>query len=137
MSSVHYATVREGRAHLADLMDAAADGRPATVRRNHDRAALVDADRLRRHLSKLTPARAMVTAEGGGWSVIISGQSIAADGATLADAVDGAVEALREYAADWSDHLRHAPNHRENWALVQIIELSTDAQLKAWLDIPS
>ena len=29
--------------------------------------------------------------------------------------------------------LHAAPNHRENWALVQLIDLSTDEQLTAWL----
>lgn len=133
MSSVHYETVREGRAHMGDLMDAAVEGRPATVQRDRDRAAFVDAERLRYYLSKLIPANALVVAEGGGWSVMIPGQPIAADGATLDEALDEMVSALREYAADWADHLRHAPNHRENWGLVQIIELSTDSQLKDWL----
>jgi hypothetical protein len=41
--------------------------------------------------------------------------------------------ALREYAEDWQDRLLHAPNHRDNWALVQLITLSSDEQLREWL----
>jgi hypothetical protein len=43
------------------------------------------------------------------------------------------VAALREYAEDWPEHLLEAPNHKENWGLVQMISLSTDEQLRAWL----
>jgi hypothetical protein len=43
------------------------------------------------------------------------------------------VDALREYAEDWQDHLLDAPNHRENWGLVQLISLSDDDQLREWL----
>jgi hypothetical protein len=43
------------------------------------------------------------------------------------------VAALREYAEDWADHLRHASNHEKNWGLVQIIDLSSDEELRDWL----
>lgn len=51
----------------------------------------------------------------------------------LGDALTDFVDALRDYAEDSEDHLHAAPNHRENWALVQLIDLSTDQQLAAWL----
>ncbi len=41
--------------------------------------------------------------------------------------------ALREYAADWQERLAEATNHRDNWALVQLITLSEDDQLPDWL----
>jgi hypothetical protein len=43
------------------------------------------------------------------------------------------VEALRESAADWEDPLLDAPNHRDNWALVQLVTLSDDDDLRSWL----
>ncbi|SEG42856.1 hypothetical protein SAMN05444920_102996 [Nonomuraea solani] len=43
------------------------------------------------------------------------------------------IEALREYAEDWQSRLLDAPNHRENWGLVQLISLSDDEQLREWL----
>jgi hypothetical protein len=58
---------------------------------------------------------------------------VAADGATFEEAIREMVDALREYAEDWQDHLLGAPNHRENWPLVQLISLSDDDQLGAWL----
>ena len=133
VKEVHYGTVTEARAHFSALIDAAEAGVPATVRRDRRRAAVVDADRLRHLLVSMHPARAEVVAEAGGWSVLLPGLPIAAEGETFEEALDEMVSALREYAEDWADHLRHAPNHEQNWSLVQIIDLSSDEELHDWL----
>jgi predicted RNase H-like HicB family nuclease len=130
--SVVYGSYSQARSHLKDLLDAAERGVPATVLREGSVVAVVDAERLRAGLARLCrPAE--VVAEAGGWSVFIPGVPVAADGATLDEALDEMVDALREYAIDWQDHLREAGNHRESWALVQLIALSSDAQLRDWL----
>lgn len=133
MSAAHYKTLTQGRAHFKDLLDAAEAGRPASVRRDRFRGAVVDSERLRHALTLLLPASAEMVHEAGGWSIFIPGLPIAADGATVDEAVGEMVSALREYAEDWADHLLHAPNHEDNWSLVQLIALSSDEQLKAWL----
>lgn len=129
----HYATLRAGREHLKDIIDAAAEGRPASVTRDRVRVAAVDADRLAHFLTHVRPANAEVVSENDGWTVFIPGLPLAADGATLDEALDEMVLALRDYAEAWTQRLRLAPNHADNWGLVQIIEFSTDAGLKAWL----
>ena len=77
--------------------------------------------------------RAEVVAEGGGWSVFIPGLPVAADGASLDETVTEMVDALREYADDWQNHLYRAPNHADSWGLVYFVELSDDDQLRRWL----
>jgi len=131
-SQVQFESVAEGRAHLKELLDAAAHGIPAGLRRDREGFAVVDATRLRHVLAGLSRS-AEVVAEADGWSVFIPGTPIAADGATLADAVSEMVEALREYAADWIDRLSTAPNHAHNWGLVQLVVLSGDGELADWL----
>jgi len=133
MAAVHYESYTEARAHLKDLLDAAGQGRVATVRRDAGQAAVVDADRLRHTLALLCTSKAEVVAEGGGWSVFFPGLPVAADGGTFGEAIDEMIDALREYADDWQDRLLNAPNHRDNWGLVQLIALSDDAQLRDWL----
>jgi prevent-host-death family protein len=132
MSVRSFNSFSEARGHLKDVLDAAADGLPVVVHRKGTTAAVVDADRLRRLLNRLGP-RAEVVGEAGGWSVFIPGIPVAADGATFDEAIGEMVDALREYAEDWQDRLLSAPNHRENWPLVQLISLSDDEQLGAWL----
>ncbi|MEV4107062.1 prevent-host-death protein [Nonomuraea sp. NPDC049695] len=132
MSAVHFDSYTEARAHLKALLDAAERGRVATVRRESARTALVDVERLRHSLAAVTPG-AQTVAEDGGWSIFVPGLPIAADGRTFNEAVTEMIGALREYAEDWQDHLLDAPNHRENWGLVQLISLSDDDQLREWL----
>lgn len=132
-TSVHYESVSEARKHLKNVFDAAGQGRVSTVRRDDGQVAVVDVGRLRHFLMSVVPSRAEVVAEAGGWSVFIPGLPVAADAESFDEAVADMVEALREYAEDWQDHLRDAPNHRDNWGLVQLIELSSDSDLRAWL----
>lgn len=133
MPAVHYDSYTDARTHLKNLLDAAERGRVATVRRESARTAVVDVERLRSVLASLVPSRAQVVPEAGGWSVFIPGLPVAADGATFDEAVIEMIDALREYADDWQERLLGAPNHRENWGLVQLICLSDDNQLREWL----
>lgn len=133
MPAVHYDSYTDARNNLKSLLDAAENGQVATVRRESATTAVLDAARLRYFLASVVPSRAQVVQEVGGWSVFLPDLPVAADGATFDEAVDEMVEALREYAQDWQDRLLHAPNHRENWGLVQLISLSDDDQLREWL----
>lgn len=133
MSAVHCESYTQACARLKDLLDAAEEGRVATVRRDSGRTAVVDVERLRRHLWLGCPSKAEVVAEAGGWSVFLPGLPLAADGATFDEAMEEMVQALREYAEDWQDRLRTTPNHEKNWGLVQLIALSDDAKLHDWL----
>jgi predicted RNase H-like HicB family nuclease len=133
MSAVHFDNYSQGRAHFRDLLDAARRGHAASVRRDVDQIAVVDAHRLRGYLASTVPQRARVVAEAGGWSVFIPGLPVAADGNTLDEAVDDMVDALREYATDWHDHLSDAPHHVDSWGIVQLIAFSDDDQLRVWL----
>ncbi|PSL00711.1 antitoxin of RelE/RelB toxin-antitoxin system [Murinocardiopsis flavida] len=133
MAVVHYDSYTDARAHLKALLDAAERGRVATVRRESATTAIVDSERLRHYLAAVTPSQAQVVPEAGGWSVFIPGLPVAADAGTFDEAVAEMVDALREYADDWQDHLLDAPNHRGNWGLVQLISLSDDGQLRDWV----
>ena len=130
---MEYRSVREGREHFKEMLDSASAGVPTTVRRGDSLFAAVDADRMVGYLMAVRPAGVDAVAEDGGWSLFMPGLPIAADGATLDEATDEMVDALRDYAGAWADHLRHAPNHADNWGLVQIVALATDEQLRAWI----
>ena len=137
MPAVHYDSYTDARNNLKNLLDAAESGQVATVRRESATAAVLDAARLRYFLASVVPSHAQVVQEADGWSVFIPGLPIAADGATCDEAITEMVDALREYAQDWQDHLLKAVNHRENWGLVQLISLSDDEQLHEWLIGPA
>ena len=133
MAGVHYDSYTDARNNLKNLLDAAESGQVATLRRDSATMVVIDATSLQQFLVSVVRSRAQVVQEAGGWSVFIPGLPVAADGATFDEAVDEMIDALREYAGDWQDHLLHAANHRGNWGLVQLISLSSDDQLREWL----
>lgn len=132
-TSVAYPSAREAREHFKEILDAADEGRPATVTRDARRVAAVDADRLVHVLTSTRPSGARAVAENDGWSLFIPGLPVAADGPTLDEAVEEMIAALRDYAEAWVERLRLAPNHADNWGLVQIVSLASDDQLRDWL----
>lgn len=130
---VEYASVREAREQFKDLLDAADDGRPVTVTRGQRRVAAVDADRLIHFLMSVRSSGVQAVPENHGWSLFIPGLPVAADGATLEEAAEELIAALRDYADAWVERLRLAPNHAEHWGLVQIVMLADDERLRDWL----
>jgi predicted RNase H-like HicB family nuclease len=104
-----------------------------TVVRENERFVVIAADSLRRELSQLLPSRTAVVAEGGGWSAILPGVPVHGDAETFDEAIDDLIDALREYAEDWNARLHRAPNHQKQRSIVELVELSDDAQLRDWL----
>jgi len=132
MPAVHYESYTEARKNLKDVLDHAENGQVVTVRRDSATAAVLDADRLRHFLASVVPPCVQVVAEAEGWSAFIPGLPVAAAAASFEAAVGDVANALREYAEDWP-RLQNAPNHRENWGLVQLVALSDDDQLRDWI----
>lgn len=129
---VHYDSYTAAREHLKDVLDSAESGQVVTVRRDSATAAVLSADRLRHFLASVVPSRVQVVAEAGGWSAFIPGLPVAASAADYDALIADIVDALREYAQDWP-RLQHATNHKENWGLVQLVNLSDDEQLHRWI----
>ena len=127
-----YGRVADARSRLKEVLDGAALGAPVTVRRDVERFAVVDAERLRATLASLE-VRPQVVSEDGGWVLFFPGLPLAAAGESLDELFDDAILVLREYAEDWVDRLHGAPNHSGNWGLVQLVSLSSNAELRDWL----
>lgn len=129
----HFESYTSARQNMRAVLDAASDGLVTTVTRDAERYLVVPAEQLREELAGLRPSRAEVLAEGGGWVVVLPGLPVHGDGDSFDDAVDDAIEALRQYAHDWNERLRVAPNHARHRSVVEVVELSTDEQLRDWL----
>jgi hypothetical protein len=133
MATRHFDSYTAARTHLRDLLDMAHTGRVTTLERERELFAVIDGDVLRAHLATLRPSRAVVAIEGGGWAAFLPGLPLSGEGDDLDAALEDLIEALREYAHDWNERLLNAPNHQGNWAIVTLVELSDDTQLKDWL----
>jgi len=101
-----------------------------TIERSTRRSAVVDAQRLREFFRGTPGSTAEVVHEERAWVIIMPGRPIAAEAASYEGALDEMVDILRKYAADWSDHLHSALDHRENWALLRLMSNCTDEQLR-------
>ena len=133
MPAVQYDRFTDARTHLKELLDAAEEGRPAAVVRQDRSTVLVDRQRFVRYLMALNAGRVELVPDGDSWLAVVADSPIAAEGDDAADAIDELIEALREYAEDWSARLRLAPNHEQNWGLVQLVDHSTDDELRLWI----
>jgi antitoxin (DNA-binding transcriptional repressor) of toxin-antitoxin stability system len=131
---IDYPTFSSVRAHLKEVLDATGRGRTVTVARDGVVTAALSAERLREYFFRTVSPRVRVFAEGDAVVALMDDRPFAAEGTTIDDALTELIESLREYAEDWGDRLSDAPNHRDSWALVQLVVLSTDDQLRDWLD---
>lgn len=129
--SIKDATATEVRRSWATSLNTAAERRPVIFHRGTQDFALVPAPLLRDVLRRAVPAPEVI-AEDDGWTVVLPGHPIAADGTTLEEALLDFVHALRDYAHAWDDRLHRAPNHQHAAALVQHVSVSDDDQLLAW-----
>lgn len=120
-------------ANLKPILDTARTGRLVTVTRGPDVSAVVSAVRFREFLAATLPSRARVVYENGACVVFIPGLAVAAEASTFDEAITEMLNGLRDYAEDWDSHLADAPNHAENWGLVNLVRLSDDDQLRSWL----
>lgn len=132
--AIDYPSYSDARGNFKELLDAAAAGRTVTVARDGQLAAVLPVERLREHLVAVLPARVRVFAEDGRVIALMEDHPFVAEGASVDDAVADLIEALREYAQDWDDRLKSAPNHHDAWAFVQLVKLSTDEQLRTWFE---
>ena len=133
MPAVQYYRFTDARTHLKELLDAAEEGRPAAVIRQHRSTVLVDRPRFVRYLMALNAGRVELVPDGDAWLAVLADSPISAEGDDAADAIDELIDAMREYAEDWSARLRLASNHEQNWGLVQLVDHSSDDELRAWI----
>lgn len=129
-----YGTFTEARSHLKDVFDATARGRTVTVRRDGQLSAVMPVERLRAYFFRTVLPRVRVTREDDRTIALMDGRPFVSEGADVDGALADLALSLREYAEDWEDRLEYASNHAGNWALVQLIKLSTGEQLLEWLE---
>ena len=135
MDTAKEPTATSVRGSWAASLNAAAERRPVVFHRGDQNFALLPAPLLRDVLRRAVPAPEII-AEDDGWTVLLPGHPVAADGSTLDEALRDFVSALRDYADAWDDRLHRAPNHQHAAALIQHVCVSDDDELLAWASGP-
>jgi hypothetical protein len=135
MDTAKEPTATSVRGSWAASLNAAAERRPVVFHRGDQNFALLPAPLLRDVLRRAVPAPEVI-AEDDGWTVLLPGHPVAADGSTLDEALRDFVSALRDYADAWDDRLHRAPNHQHAAALIQHVCVSDDDELLVWASGP-
>ncbi|WP_207205442.1 ribbon-helix-helix domain-containing protein [Microbacterium protaetiae] len=131
---VDYPSYTNARTHFKDVLDATDRGQTVTVAREGRVSAVVPAERLREFFFRTVSPHVQLARENDRVIALMAGRSFVSEGATVDDALADLLLSLREYAEDWETRLQHASNHRENWALVQLIKLSSDQEVLEWFE---
>lgn len=134
LAAADYPSFSSARAHLKDVLDQADRGRLVTISRGQEVSVVLSADKLRRLLTQAVQPRLQVAHEDDRVITFMESRPFVSEGYTVDEALEDMLESLREYADDWHDHLSEAPNHARNWALVQLVNLSSDQQLREWFE---
>lgn len=132
--AVDYPSFTRTREHLKDVLDATAQGRTVTVARDGELSAVVPLDRLRDYFFHTVSPRVRLLAENGVTVALMEDRAFVSEGRNVEEALADLALTLREYAEDWEHRLQQAPNHAQNWGLVQLVKLSTETELLEWLE---
>lgn len=128
----YYDSYSSARARFRDLLDAAGSGRVVSVKRPGGDVAVMPERHVRSLLASRVGSPVQMVFEDDAWAAFIPGLSVAVEAASPEAAVEELIAALREYVVDWHDHLGRAPNHADNWPLIEFVGMSDDDQLRSW-----
>ncbi|MHA3684636.1 type II toxin-antitoxin system prevent-host-death family antitoxin [Leucobacter sp. HY1908] len=129
-----YQTFSSARTHLKEVLDRARAGKVVTITRGAEVSAVVSADKLQDYFFRTVVPGLEIAHESGRVIALMHSRPFVSEGLTVDEALADMLHALREYAEDWEDHLSTAPNHAQNWALVQLVQLSSDEELLDWFE---
>ena len=103
-------------------------------RGNDAPVAVIRRDDLKKALRALCPLDPQVRfSEEGHVSMWIDDLPVSSQGENLEETEQGLIEALRDYAETWVEDLKEYPNHKHRWDVVNLILLSDDDELRAFL----
>lgn len=128
-----YDSFSSARDRFRDLLDTAGSGRIVSVKRPNGVVAVLPEQYVRALLASRVGSPVKMVFEDDAWAALIPGLPLAAEATSPDDVVDELIAALREYVTDWHDRLSVAPNHADNWPLVEFVGISDDDQLRAWI----
>ena len=132
---LEYSKISAARDAIGSIYSTAHNNMVVSItRENYAPVAVILKENLKEALQALCPIEPKVSfSKSGQVSIWIDGLPISSEGDSFELASDELVRAMRDYAAAWVDELRLYPNHKERWALANLILLSTDEELHAFL----
>ena len=106
----------------------------AITRENDAPVAVIRQDHLKKALQALCLLEPQVRfASDGTVSMWLDGLPVNGEGESFDVAGQGLIDSLRVYAKTWVEDLREYPNHKNRWDVVNLVLLSNDNEMRAFL----
>lgn len=119
----------EARAQLPTLLEKVRSGRWQLIgRRGRPEVVVAEAGEMEALLAPIFRFRPEVDIDEGDVGIYLYELDVHGVGGTLDEALADLAQAMLEYAEDWVDHLRHAPNHSQRAGYVRRIEIAGDTE---------
>ncbi|MDP1711843.1 MAG: hypothetical protein Q8K86_05240 [Candidatus Nanopelagicaceae bacterium] len=132
---LEYRTISAARKAIGEIYNTAERHIAVAITREDDApVAVIRQDHLKKALQALCPLEPQVRfSPDGQASIWLDGLPVSGQGESFEEAGDELIDSLRDYAKTWVEDLREYPNHKHRWDVVNLVLLSNDDELRAFL----
>lgn len=132
---LEYRTISAARNAIGEIYNTAERHLAVAITRENDAPiAVIRQDHLKKALQALCSLEPQVRFSSDGQvSMWLDGLPVSGQGETFDAAGQEIIDSLREYAKTWVDDLRDYPNHKHRWDVVNLVLLSDDDEMRAFL----
>lgn len=132
---LEYRTISAARNAIGEIYNTAERHLAVAITRENDApVAVIRQDHLKKALQALCLLEPQVRFSSDGQvSMWLDGLPVSGQGETFDAAGQEIIDSLREYAKTWVEDLRDYPNHKHRWDVVNLVLLSDDDEMRAFL----
>lgn len=132
---LEYRTISAARNAIGEIYNTAERHLAVAITRENDApVAVIRQDHLKKALQALCLLEPQVRFSSDGQvSMWLDGLPVSGQGETFDAAGQEIIDSLREYARTWVEDLRDYPNHKHRWDVVNLVLLSDDDEMRAFL----
>lgn len=132
---LEYQSISAARSAISEIYNTAEGHLAVAITREKDApVAVIRQDHLKKALQALCSLEPQVRfASDGTVSMWLDGLPVSGEGESFDLAGQDLIDSLRDYAKTWIEDLREYPNHKNRWDVVNLVLLSNDDEMRAFL----
>ena len=132
---LEYKSISAARSAISEIYNTAEQHLAVAITRENDAPiTVIRQDHLKKALEALCLLEPQVRfSSDGDVSMWIDGLPVSGQGESFEAAGQEIIDSLRDYAKTWIEDLRDYPNHKDRWGVVNLVLLSSDDELRAFL----
>lgn len=132
---LEYRSISAARSAISEIYNTAERHLAVAITRENDAPiAVIRQDHLKKALQALCLLEPQVRfSSDGAVSMWLDGLPVSGEGESFDVAGQDLIDSLRQYAKTWIEDLRDYPNHKNRWDVVNLVLLSNDDEMRAFL----